>query len=176
METLKLVVPSIAYADEITAYRQEFLDAGDSMDGCAALEDYPDIADWLHKIQMHANKDSLPENRVLATQFLYVREEDNKLVGMIDVRHYFNDFLERFGGHIGYSVRPSERRRGYATTMLHDCLPYCRQLGLAKVLITCDADNDGSRKTILANGGVYESTVFEQKEKNQIERYWIPLL
>ena len=92
---------------------------------------------------------------------------------MIQVRHYFNDYLSRFGGHIGYSVKPDERRKGYATSMLKAILPYCKDLGLDKILITCIDDNIGSEKVILNNGGVYESTVNEPDMKRNLKRFWI---
>ena len=91
------------------------------------------------------------------------------------MRHTFNAFLAAYGGNIGYSVRPSERRKGYATRMLRDTLPFCRQIGLDRVLIICRPDNIGSRKTILANGGVYESTVWVPDRQEALERYWIDL-
>ena len=174
-DDLKLVLPSPAYADQIAAYRQEFLDAGDSMDGTGPLSALENPADWLAAISAAANPDTVPEGRVQATQFLCVRERDDKLVGMIDVRHYFNDFLRKYAGNIGYSVRPSERRKGYATRMLRLALPYCRKIGLKRVLISCNDDNIGSRKAILSNGGVYESTVLEPSENARLERYWIEL-
>jgi predicted acetyltransferase len=94
---------------------------------------------------------------------------------MLQVRHRLNDFLEKYGGHIGYSVRPSERRRGYAKEMLKMALPFCRQIGIDKILITCIDGNIGSEKTILANGGVYETTVHEPNENVDLKRYWIAL-
>ena len=94
---------------------------------------------------------------------------------MLQVRHYLNEHLLRFGGHIGYSVRPSERRRGYAKAMLQAALPFCREMGIKKVLITCDENNPASEKTILANGGKYESTVYEPDEKINLKRFWIEL-
>ena len=106
---------------------------------------------------------------------MYVREADNKIVGMIQFRHYFNDFLEKYGGHIGYSVRPTERRKGYATRMLAECLKICKSHGLEKVLVTCRQENEGSRRTILANGGVYESTVYCESDEVYLERYWIQI-
>jgi predicted acetyltransferase len=111
----------------------------------------------------------------MATQFLFIRKSDDKLVGMIQVRHYFNDYLEKYAGHIGYSVRPSERRKGYAKEMLKMVLPYCREIGIDRVLITCIDGNIASEKTILANGGVYESTVHEPNENEDLKRFWITL-
>lgn len=102
-------------------------------------------------------KENVPENWVSATQYAYVRQQDQKILGMIQIRHYFNGYLEKYGGHIGYSVCPSERRKGYAKRMLKEALPLCQELGLKKVLITCLEENAGSEKTILANGGIYES-------------------
>ena len=94
---------------------------------------------------------------------------------MIDIRHRLNEYLEKYGGHIGYSVAPGERHKGYATQMLKTALPMCRELGIDKVLITCIKGNEGSKRTILNNGGIYESTVYEPDEKIELERYWISL-
>jgi len=104
-----------------------------------------------------------------------IRKSDNKLVGMIQVRHRFNDYLEKYAGHIGYSVRPCERRKGYAKKMLKMVFPFCREIGLDRVMITCADSNIGSEKTIFANGGVYESTIHEPKENKDLKRFWITL-
>lgn len=104
-----------------------------------------------------------------------MNEVDGKIVGMINIRHYFNDYLEKYGGHIGYAVCPSERRKGYATQMLGAVLPVCKSLGIFDVLICCLDDNEGSRRTILKNGGVYECTVYEPQKDVYLERYWIHL-
>ena len=85
----------------------------------------------------YLNPATLPEGMVIATQFLCIRKSDNKLVGMIQVRHYFNEYLEKYAGHIGYSVRPSERRKGYASWMLNNIKPFCRSIGLDKILVCC---------------------------------------
>ena len=94
---------------------------------------------------------------------------------MLAVRHFLNETLEKYGGHIGYSIRPSERRKGYAKKMLKAALPFCRELGLRQVLITCREDNIASERTILANGGVYESTVREPEKDVRLKRFWIEL-
>ena len=172
-EVCKLVKVSAEYADQIKEYRQEFLGAGDSMDGCGSLRYLADPYEFIQKCKDYERPETLPADKVIATQFLYVRELDNRLIGMLQVRHYFNEYLSKFGGHIGYSIRPSERRKGYAKAMLKSALPFCREINLENVLITCIEDNIGSEKTIVANGGVYESTVYEPNEQVNLKRYWI---
>ena len=108
-----------------------------------------------------------------ASQYIYVREDDGKVVGVLQIRRRFNEYLEKYAGHIGYSVCPSERRKGYATAMLRAALPLCRELGIRDVLIACLTDNEASRRTILRCGGVYESTVHEPSRNVDLERYWI---
>ena len=172
----KLIIPTIQYADEIRAYRQEFFDFESSFDGCSSLRRHENPEDWLEMNRLLSSRDTLPEEKyVVSTQFIYVRQSDNKIVGMIQVRHYLNDYLRKIAGHIGYSVRPSERRKGYAKAMLADSLDFCRELGLDKVMVSCADDNVGSRKTILSNGGVYDGTVFDEEDNENIERYWITL-
>lgn len=93
--------------------------------------------------------------------------------GSIDIRHRLNEYLLQFGGNIGYSVRPSQRRKGYATEMLALALEECRKWGLNRALVTCDKTNIGSAKTIQKNGGVLENEVLEGDRITQ--RYWIAL-
>ncbi len=171
---MKLIEPSIGYEQQIRAYRQAFLDCGSSMDGTGGLKKYEDIPAWI-RASLRGKDAAVVPGMVPATQYLFVREEDDKVVGMIQIRHYFNDFLEKYGGHIGYSVAPDERRKGYAAQMLKAALLKCRELGLEKVLITCIRGNEGSKRTILKNGGSYESTVYEPDEDIYLERYWISL-
>lgn len=173
MDTIKLVIPSGEYLDQVWDYRQECFEADSSMDGCGPLRRAGTPAEWLELVRSYADPAAVPEGKVQATQFLAIREADGKLVGMLQARHYFNEYLEKYAGHIGYSVRPGERRKGYAREMLRLALPFCRKIGLDRVLISCEPDNPASRRTILANGGVYESTVHEPGENIDLERYWI---
>ena len=170
---MKLAAPSMAYDAQIQAFRQEFLDYGGSMDGCGSLRRFERTQDWLDQVEALSRPETTPANLVPMTQYLYVREEDGKVVGVIQIRHWFNEFLEKYAGHIGYSVCPSERRKGYATQMLRAVLPECRKLGLSRVLVSCVRENEGSRRTILHNGGVYESTVYLPERDVWLERYWI---
>ena len=171
-----LIEPAMAHAEQIESYRQDFLRCGNSMDGCGSLRRCVTAEEWIRLSQDGKDPAKVPPGRVPATQYIYVRESDGAVVGMLQLRHCFNEYLEKYGGHIGYSVRPSERRKGFATAMLRDALPRCRELGIRDVLITCLTDNEGSRRTILNNGGVYESTVHEPDMDRDLERYWIHLV
>lgn len=171
---IKLIKPTLEYADDIMKYRQEFLESGDSMDGCGNLRECSTAKEWIDTIDLLESEETCPVNKVTSNSYIAVRLIDNKIVGIIDFRHHINHpILSIWGGHIGYSVRPCERKKGYATEMLRQNLINCKAYGLDKVLITCYYDNIGSEKTIISNGGVFEKTV--EIEGNIIKRYWIQL-
>lgn len=174
MEAMELMIPTEEYAAEIASYREEFLEAKSSMDGCGCLAGLSDPMDFLCYVKTCGREECVPEGFVPASQFVFVRKSDDKIVGMIQIRHRLKDDLRDHDGHIGYSVRPSERRKGYAKAMLKASFPYCRELGLERVLVCCYDTNEASRKTIISNGGVYENTVVSDDGMKN-ERYWIEL-
>ena len=168
-----LVKPDETLLQEIASYREAFLASGDSMDGTGPLRRMEDPQDWVDLCREAEHRETTPALWVPSEQFVFLRERDQKIVGMIQFRHEFNDFLREFGGNIGYSVHPDERKKGYAKRMLTQCLKVCRAFGLDRVLITCLIENEASRKTILACGGVYDKTVFCERDNVKLERYWI---
>ena len=167
----RLIAPDVTYHSSWLEGAVEF--DGARRDGGGA-EDWP--LEQLKNPQTFGRfvdallRDALPETprkpgHVPCTYLWIV--EGSTFLGSLAIRHELNDFLLNEGGHIGYSVRPSARRHGHAAKALADALPIARELGIQRVLLTCDEDNAGSRATIEKNGGSYEDT------RNGKRRYWI---
>lgn len=169
---MRLLRPSIEYKQQILEYKNEFIENGDDMAGTSYLREYDAIEEWMTFVWDN-EKESTKQTEVTASVFLAIREEDNKLIGMINIRHTLNEYLYNYGGHIGYSIRKDERRKGYAKEMLRIALEECRKLEIDKVLLTCDSDNIASEKTIKSCGGIFENEVLN--DGGLIQRYWIKL-
>jgi predicted acetyltransferase len=169
---MRLLRPSMEYKQQVLEYKNEFIENGDILAGTSYLEKYDVYEEWM-KFVLDNEKESTKHTEIAANVFLAIEEEDNKLVGLINIRHTLNEYLYDYGGHIGYSVRKVERRKGYAKEMLKIALKRCRELEIKKVLLTCDADNIASGKTIKSCGGILENEV--PNGDKLIQRYWIEL-
>jgi len=132
-----------------------------------------DFHDFDHYLEDLEIKEETPDGRVPDTTLFCLDKDRNIFVGAVNIRHYLNEGLLRTGGHIGDGIRPSERRKGYATAMIALALRECKKLGIDRVLMCCDKDNTGSAKSIIKNGGVLENEVEEDGHLEQ--RYWISL-
>lgn len=173
---LKLVEPTLEYKEQVMEYRKIFLEKNENLSGCAELEDVASYEEWIDFESRRSKiygKDYVP-----ATVRLCVRVKDNKLVGIIDFRHDLTEFLLNYGGNIGYSIHPEERRKGYGTEMLRLMLIKCKEYGKKRVLLTCDKENIASAKTMIANGAILENEVEDDCKiswSGVIQRYWIKL-
>ena len=177
MNDLKLVLPSkddkesaLLMLDEIKA-----VDAGLpwQYSGLANLEEATSYEDWVKEKANEKNGIDLRDGYVPCTTLFLKRMSDNKVCVSISIRHELNEFLFNFGGHIGYSVTPSERGKGYGKLQLKMALEIASYLGIEKCLITADKTNTLSNKTIISEGGVLENTVMWNNEP--LNRYWINL-
>ena len=170
-ENLILVRPSLDWEEELLAYKEAFKSA--HMYGGAGLYKFDKLSDWLVYLD-RLSKDKPAEEGWTATVFLCIRQSDKRMIGICNVRHHLNSLgLLNVSGHIGYSIRPDERKKGYAKVQLRLALLEAKKLGIDKVLVTCADWNIGSERTILANGGVYEDSRLDKSTGNMMKRYWI---
>lgn len=176
MEKLKFIRPTKEYEKQAFEYLEEFDKYNSEVNGVGGLYRYIDDYDgWLEKLEEDRNM--VPGSvlgRVPAETFMLIREEDNRLLGIINIRLLLNEELLKRGGHIGYGVRPTERRKGYNAYQLYMALKFCLEKGLDKVLITCSKENIGSAKSIINSGGILEDE-YIQDNGEVVQRYWIDL-
>ena len=175
MDKLRLVPPAMADAPAIAEYRAAFPAARlqvtldpERIPGLDHLEQYGDVPTWLRFCKRMAGKISW---------FMCVREGDGRIVGFVCIRHaleYDDDDIE-FASHIGYSIRPDERGKGYGTRQLRLALEAARAIGLEGVRVVCRDINTGSNKVIRANGGIYVDSIRGEASGLTINRYDIPL-
>ena len=175
---MKLVFPNINYKEKAIEFINEFNEYKSEINGSGALDGYLNDStyeEWLGKVLADIDIANIQKPRVPALTYFYVREEDDKIIGMINIRLALNDFLKKEGGHIGYCIRPTERGKRYATNMLNSALEVCDILGIKEVLVTCDKLNIASASVIKnCNGKLveefYSETFNEDLQKYVIER------
>lgn len=169
--------PSAARKADIIEYLNEFAAAGSEINGSGSLDRI--LSGWT--FEQALERCSSMENKAYAEKagrcpgktFLLIRENDSRLVGTVNVRWDLNEAMLRFGGHIGYGIRPSERRKGYNKINLYLALKEAKKIGLDHVMIDCAASNTASDKTIQALGGVLERCEKDPADGEMTNVYWI---
>lgn len=172
---IKLIKGNFQYKEQIIEMLKEWIDYNNNNESNHSpwvifKNDYTNFEFYLEHLEVKEAKDGL----VPDSTFFCLDEERDRIVGAVNIRHYLNDYLLTYGGHIGDGIRPSERRKGYATKMISLALEECKKLGINKVLMVCDKDNIGSAKSITNNGGILENEVVKDGIIEQ--RYWIDLV
>ena len=155
MEQIILVKPELVWKAEALNYRQEHFDFGETIiNGSELFDKTPCYEEWLERITANSSKETVSSEWVLTDTFFAVRVSDHKIIGIADLRYELNDFLKDLG-NCGYSVRPSERKKGYATEILRQICGIARKYGLNSLQLSVEKENTASVKTILKNGGCY---------------------
>ena len=177
-EKFMLIKPTLDYKESAIEYINEFYEYNSQIHGTGgldvALERGISYEDWLsNSIKMYDKEYAYSIGKVPAVTYFLLRRNDNKMVGTIDLRLELNDYLRNYCGHIGYSIRPTERRKGYNKINLYLCLLEAQKNRLEKVLITCADYNIGSRNSIKSFEGVLEKTTYNKSNDEKMELYWI---
>lgn len=172
-DKLLLEYPTSKTKKEAQEYIKEFIEYNSKINGSGNLDKmYLEYENWLEYLHNNLSKDTIKSNHEPSVTYFVVREIDNKIVGMTNIRFNLNDYLLKEGGHIGYSVRPKERQKGYAKEILRLGLEKCRKQNIKEVLLTCNKNNIASSKTIISQGGIKEDETIS-KDNDVVERYWI---
>lgn len=175
-EELLFVEPSMNFEKEIAAYRQEMLDADSSFDGCFSMKRMPNIKEYVdHCIEWANPRREADERGAWGNVLLAIRKSDMKMVGCMQVHNVLTERMKNYTGHVGYSVRPSERRKGYAKKMLAKAVDFLSSFGFEEIVVSCLPENEASKKTILSNGGEYIETVFLDEDKVYLEKFKIKI-
>ncbi|TVY10484.1 GNAT family N-acetyltransferase [Paenibacillus cremeus] len=169
---ISLVRPSVVLKDEYLSFYQEWIESGEGMVPWVISKNPSDFEAMVRFLQDNEKGENLPDNWVPGSTFWLV--VDNKVVGAVNIRHRLTEQLFNSGGHIGYGIRPKERKKGYATKLLALSLHKAKELGIERALVVCNDGNIASEKTILKNGGIPDSN-FVEEDGNVIRRFWIDL-
>lgn len=171
MGLVRLVKPRITLKDEYISFYQEWKESNETMVPWVITKDPQDFEGMLAFLHNNETGINLPEGWVRDSTYWLVTD-NNRVVGVVNIRHQLTERLLNCGGHIGYGIRPSERRKGYATKLLALALEKAKGLGITKVLVVCDAHNIASKRTIINNGGVQDIDFIEE-DGNIVNRFWI---
>ncbi len=177
MERFYLEEPSLERKDEIIEYLDEFVKYNSNINGTGSLDKIYDGYTFEEALERCLNMKNewyaKSINRVPGKTFLLIRKDDNKIVGTINIRWSLSEKMLEFGGHIGYGIRPTERRKGYNKIQLYLVLLEAQKLNLDKVMLDCSVDNLGSDKTIKALGGILERCELDESDNTMTNVYWI---
>ena len=173
MERFFLERPSIERKKEIIEFINEFVEYNSDINGAGSLDKILEGYTFEEALERCLNIEIKGfSERCQSKTFLLIRENDNKIVGSINVRWNLNEEMLKFGGHIGYGIRPTERRKGYNKINLYLGMIEAKKLGLEKVMLDCDVDNIASDKTLKALGGNLERTEVDPYDGILTNVYW----
>lgn len=170
-----LVEPDVVYENQFLAMVSQYKNAGDTDYYGLYKESMDGFEKYVDNLHGYAQGINIAEDWVPYYTY-WLTNNEKQLLGVIRIRTSLdNDYVEKYAGHIGYDISPLHRQKGYGKEILRLGLDKARMLGLQKVLITCNFDNEGSIKIIESNGGVFESEIYKESENKLLRRYWVDL-
>ena len=172
-ERIRLIEPTEALREAYLSFVEEFRVAEGAEPPGTGWHSDDNFDELIGRLRDYAQGKNLPADWVPDSTYWLVRGEH--IIGTCDIRHRLTEALRDFGGHIGYSIRPGERNKGFGTLMLKLALEKARALGIGRALITCGKDNIASQRVILKNGGVLDSESYSERAGRVTQRYWIDL-
>ncbi len=168
---INLVRPTLELKEKALAYRGEHFQQGEKVIyGSELFDKTESYEEWLSAVTRNTDPETVNENWVVTDTFFAVRKSDGRIIGIIDLRHTLNEFLKDLG-NCGYSVRPSERKKGYATEMLRQLIWVAKEAEMNELHISVEKENVASVKVIQKNGGVYERSFSFEGETADIYKF-----
>ncbi|MFF2886554.1 GNAT family N-acetyltransferase [Paenibacillus sp. NPDC057967] len=173
MGSVRLVEPSLAYREAYTNFYEDWMTEGiDAIVPWVVEQDPRDFEAYLAFLRAADSEEKLKDDAFVPHSTYWLINEDEEVVGAVNIRHRLNQKLLESGGHIGYGIRPSRRGRGYASVQLAEALKITKAMGIDRVLLVCDHDNEASERTIRGAGGVPDSP-FTTEKGEVLKRFWI---
>lgn len=173
--SIRLIEPSIEYKDEYISFYEDWKASGEDIVPWVVEKEPYDFTTMVNFLYAQDSEEKITDEKFVPhTTYWLLNDDSGKIVGAANVRHRLNEKLFNCGGHIGYGIRPSERRKGYASQLLALTLERTKEMGLNKILLVCDKGNVASERTIVKNGGRFESE-FVEDHGNVVRRFWIQL-
>ena len=171
---MEIIELNVDHERALDSFRREFEQAGEEH-----IPGFLPMSEWTFEqtangLAAWARGDQLPEGWVACTTLFLV--DGGRILGVANLRHRLAGTLRAFGGHVGYSIRPSERGKGYATRLLEHIIDLARGMGIERLLITCDPENAASARVVEKCGGTFEDEILFEPLGRAVRRFWIDLV
>ncbi|RXZ80073.1 GNAT family N-acetyltransferase [Paenibacillaceae bacterium] len=172
MNLVRLISPTVELSEQYFKFYYDWINSGEDIIPWVVERDPSSFQHFVAFLYSADSEGKLSNPNLVPHSTYLLMNEQSLIVGAVNIRHRLNEKLLNSDGHIGYGICPSQRRKGYATILLQESLQVAKSLGISRVLLVCNQENIGSEKTILKNGGVFDSE-FQEEDGRTVKRFWI---